>query len=153
MLKNYNFFDSSWNKSGQGFKHNFEVNTIKGEKVVLDRASSLMWQQGGSPDSMQFEAAQKWITELNKKGYVGYYDWRLPTLEEGMSLMEPKKMNKDRYIDPVFDRNQSWIWTCDPYPGAAGAQWVVYFYGGGCYYYLNDGPSYVRAVRFGQSSP
>ena len=67
--------------------------------------------------------------------------------------MEPKKNINILYIDPLFDSNQTWIWTSDPYSGAAGAQWVVNFYYGSCYIYYLDGSDYVRAVRFGQSSP
>lgn len=111
-----------------------------------------MWQQGGSANKMKYEAAQKWIEDLNRKGYAGYSDWRLPTLEEAMSMMDPKQLNGDLYIDPKFDSRQRWIWTSDPYPGAA-AQWVAYFDGGRC---RNDDldfydRGYVRAVRFGQS--
>lgn len=68
-----------------------------------------------------------------------------------MSLMEPEKKN-DLYINPIFDDEQRWIWTADAFKGAAGEQWVVGFNFGLC-----DGYSlsnhYVRAVRFGQSSP
>jgi hypothetical protein len=154
MLKKFDFFDSSWNKAGRGFDNQYKAETIKGDKVILDEASGLMWQQGGSPESMSYEAAKKWVEDLNNNGYAGYHDWRLPTLEEAMSLMEPRK-NKDLYIDPIFDSNQTWIWTSDPYQGAAGRQWVVNFSTGYCndlsalYYYL----VYVRAVCFGQSSP
>lgn len=30
-----------------------------------------------------------WLEELNKLGYAGRHDWRLPTIEEAMTLMEP----------------------------------------------------------------
>ncbi|MCU0645143.1 MAG: DUF1566 domain-containing protein, partial [bacterium] len=154
MLKNYNFFDSSWNKSGSGFKHKFEAKTINGKKVVIDRASGLMWQQGGSSDSMLFKKTKSWIAELNRQRYAGFSDWRLPTLEEAMSLMEPDKMNGDLYIDPIFDSNQRWIWTCDLEQGGSSA-WVVGFDDGRCYYGQFHYYDYysVRAVRFGQSSP
>lgn len=111
-----------------------------------------MWQQGGSPDTMNFEAAKNWINDLNRKRYSGYHDWRLPTLEEAMSLLERDKMNGDLYIDLIFDSNQRWIWTCDLVQGGSSA-WVVYFNDGECYDYLFDISDYVRAVRFGQSSP
>jgi len=152
MLKKFDFFDSSKNEAGHGFENHYKTETIKGDKVVFDEASGLMWQQSGSSKWMVYEEAKKWIDELNKKGYAGYNDWRLPTLEEAMSLMEPKKMNGDLYFDPLFDKNQSWIWTSDQVHGAA-AQWVVDFYLGKCYYDFLGLNDHVRAVRFGQSSP
>ena len=152
MLKKMNFFDSSWNKEGSGFAHQYKSETIKGDKVVFDDASGLMWQQAGSPEYMKFEAAKKWIADLNKKGFAGFHDWRLPTLEEAMSLIEPKKNQDGLYIDPVFYSKQTWIWTCDQVQGASSA-WVVSFDNGRCYYVQFDSITYVRAVRFGQSSP
>jgi hypothetical protein len=93
---------------------------------------------------MTYADAENYIRELNKKGVAGYNDWRLPTLEEAMSLMELSKKNGDLYIDPVFDKTQRWIWTADKFP--AGVAWVVGFYGGHCLYGLYVS-RYVRAVR------
>jgi len=138
-------------QKGAGLNHNYEQLTESGDKVVIDHATGLMWQQGGALNHMDYEDAKKWIAELNKKDFAGYYDWRLPTLEEAMSLMEREK-RRDLYIDPVFDSKQSWIWTSDFYKGGSRA-WVVSFGDGGCgdYNFFNLG-SYVRAVRSGQSS-
>lgn len=113
MLKKHGFFCRAydWNKkfsnpNGGGFANQYEPKTIQGDLVVIDNACGLMWQQGGSSESMIFEAAKTWIDNLKEKGYAGYHDWRLPTLEEAMSLMEPKQLNGDLYIDPKFDSTQ-----------------------------------------------
>jgi len=129
MLNQHDFFDSIYNKKGKGIQHLY-LELGDESRVVFDLATGLMWQQGGSSEPMKFEEVQNWIADLNRKRYAGYNDWRLPTLEEAMSLMEPKKLNKDLYIDQVFGSQQRWIWTSDPYSGAAGAQWVVGFYSG-----------------------
>ncbi len=102
---------------------------------------------------MIFEEARQWIDALNQKGYAGFKDWRLPTLEEAMSLMEPRKNKNYLYIDPIFDATQRWIWTSDQIQGGVGRQWVVRFHSGDCYDYNFDYyDGYVRAVRFRQSS-
>lgn len=109
-----------------------------------------MWQQSGS-DNMIFEDVKKYINEINEKRFADFNDWRLPTLEEGLSLMEPKQKNSF-YIDPIFDNKQRFIWTADKLKVAV-AQWVVGFYGGYCFYFGTlDSYSYVRAVRSGQLS-
>ena len=151
MLKDKNLFDSDWNKSSKGFDNNYELMTKKGEQIVYDHASGLMWQQSGSSESMNYENAKKWIDDRNREGYAGYNDWRLPTLEEAMSLMEPKENNEGLYIDPVFDKTQGWIWTSDMVKGESWA-WVVSFVDGGCDDYFLFYDLYVRAVRSGQSS-
>lgn len=156
MLKHFDFFDSAWNKAGRGFANQYKAKKIKGDNIIFDEASGLMWQQAGSPESMEYEAAKKWIVDLNIKGYAGYHDWRLPTLEEAYSLKEPKKNKNGLYIDPVFHSKQPWIWTCDLQQvyqvgviGGILGIWVVRFYIG--HYGRFRDYSYVRAVRSRQS--
>lgn len=145
LLKN-NFFDIRWNKKGK-FDNQLTKNKIQDDEVVIDESSGLVWQQSGSLNEMKYEYAKNWIEELNKKLYAGYSDWRLPTLEEAMSLMEPEK-KEGLYIDPLFDKNQKWIWTSDLVKGESAAAWVVYFNKGYCYYnYFTYYSIVVRAVR------
>ena len=139
MLANHDFFDRDWNKDGKGYANQFKPVTRKGKKLVVDEKSGLTWQESGSSQYMPFEQAPAYIQKLRREKYGGYSDWRLPTLEEAMSLMEPENMNGDLYIDPVFDKKQAWIWTSDR--SSASSAWVVAFSYGGC------GGSGVRAVR------
>lgn len=144
MLKEKNLFDFSWNKSGEGIQNQYEI--VEGEKLVIDHATNLTWQQSGSADFMTYADAEKYVRDLNNKSFGGYSDWRMPTLEEAMTLMEPTKKNGELYIDQVFDKTQTWIWTADE--SSAGVAWVVIFTNGYCNDYsrlLNN--LYVRAVR------
>lgn len=147
MLKRHNFFDKNRNKNSKGIEHLYQKISKVKANVVIDYKTSLMWQQSGS-SNMTYEGAKKYIEQLNREQFAGYSDWRLPTLEEAMSLMEPKKNKDGLYIDAVFDKTQRWIWTADSY--SASAAWVVDFYGGGCrYYHVGYADDVVRAVRFG----
>ncbi|MBN2092241.1 DUF1566 domain-containing protein [candidate division KSB1 bacterium] len=148
MLQKYNLFDSDYHKTGNGIKHRYFMTGEK-DKVILDLTTGLIWQQGGSPEYFYWKDVQKWIDDLNRKGYAGYHDWRLPTLEEAMSLMEPKKLNSGLYIDPVFDKSQRWIWTADQVAGGS-LRWVVYFASGNCH--DSSIYDYLRLVRSGLSS-
>ncbi|MCK6559441.1 DUF1566 domain-containing protein [candidate division KSB1 bacterium] len=149
MLESVDLFATDWNKNARGLPHVYEIRDRSGVKVVVDHATGLMWQQGGSNDSMRFGDAEKHIQKLNRERFAGYNDWRLPTLEEAMSLMEPTKKNGDLYIDPVFDKTQRWIWTADK--GSAGVAWVVLFDSGDCSTHNVTNGNHVRAVRSGQS--
>jgi len=106
-------------KRNQGFfgystiSHDYEVNIIEDDKVVIDHATGLMWHQSGSFKNMSWKRAKKWVAELNEKGYAGFSNWRLPTLEETVSLLEPSETNGNQFIDPAFDKAQSSVWTCD----------------------------------------
>jgi hypothetical protein len=151
MLKNYNFFDSSYNENGKGIEHKYENRNIKGDEVVLDHVSNLMWQKEGSSNSLTFKESKKYIMELNHIGYAGYRDWRIPTLEEAMNLMEQKQSDYGLFIDPVFDKQRLVIWTADLLLGTAG-QWIVSFIHGSCSWSILDMVNYVRAVRSSQSS-
>ncbi len=94
-------------------KHDYEENTIKGEKIVVDHATKLMWHQSGSHNNISWKRAKKWVRELNEHSYAGFTDWRLPTLEEAISLLESSEKHGNQFIDPVFDNTQWSIWTCD----------------------------------------
>ena len=145
MLRNKGIFDSRRNPSGPGISHKYEAQN--GETVVYDHATGLMWQQSGSRNDMNYERAKNYISELNREQFAGYIDWRLPTLEEAMSLMEPIQENNNLHIDQIFDSCQMMIWTSDFRRDSMS--WVVRFDAGYCDYVYNDSNNNysVRAVR------
>lgn len=137
MLKRHNFFsrESFWNKNHCNprgdFANNYESKVINGDKVVLDHATGLMWHQSGSEDNMPYRYAKQWVEDLNRRGYAGYHDWRLPTLEEGASLLESTRMNGRLHIDPRFSASQWEIWTTDEVSGFSFPRaWTVEFFEG-----------------------
>ncbi|MBD3343052.1 MAG: TIR domain-containing protein [Candidatus Lokiarchaeota archaeon] len=162
LLKLHDFYDRDRNPMGKGIKHQYVVKKINADTVVIDETTELMWQHGGSSKALSLEDAKNWINILNKKVFAGCSDWRLPTLEEAMSLMEPEKkkdalhtdpmlyITQNLFIDSVFDKAQGWIWTSDIVSDlmkVSGA-WVVGFGDGCCRYGHPTALShYVRAVR------
>ena len=142
MLKQHDFFDTNQHKEGKGLAHLYLPSEREGEKLVIDYATGLTWQQAGSSNSMVYSDVEKYVRELNTKRFAGYEDWRLPSLEEAMSLMEREKRSGDLYIAPVFGRTQIWIWTADKQ--GTGRTWVAYFNDGLC---SHRGFGYVARVR------
>ncbi|MCP4107971.1 MAG: DUF1566 domain-containing protein [Desulfobacteraceae bacterium] len=113
--------------------------------TVTDSATGLMWQKSGSDNTMKHSEAHVYIDGLNRKKFAGCNDWRLPTLEELVSLLEDKKVN-GFYINPVFEcREYGWYWTADK--RASGGAWLVYFNYGYVDWYNLDYNYYVRGVR------
>ena len=124
--------------------HEYEEEIIGDDKVVIDHATGLMWHPSGSCEYMKRKEVKKWIRGLNRKGYAGYYDWRVPTVEEASSLLEASEKNGNLYIDTVFDKKQRWLWTGDSC--SSGGMWRVYLDGG----YVDWGDVsllFVRPVR------
>ena len=145
MLKQRGFYDRNLHKEGKGIAHLYLASERHGEKLVIDYVTGLTCQQTGSSNSMNYTEAEKFIRELNAKRFAGYEDWRLPSLEEAMSLMEREEKSGGLYIDPVFDRRQQWIWTADK--SSASSCWVVGFDDGRCSNLRVDYYVYVRLVR------
>ncbi len=118
--------------------------------VVLDHATGLMWQQSGSDDYMNYESALKYVEKLNRQKFAGYSDWRLPTILELMSLVEPEEQSNGLYIDPIFripGRSFTWYWSSDRVAGSSGSAWVVDFSLGNVRWNRFQVYLYVRCVR------
>jgi len=144
MLVRYRFFDSLRNPAGHGVRHGYRLTTDS--QIVFDATTGRYWQRGGSLAPLPLTEAQTYVEALNTAGFGGFTNWRLPTLEEAMSLMERRQADGDLHLDSLFDRVQWWIWTADHHSGSRA--WVVYFHGASCFtYVVIRGSSYVRAVR------
>jgi serine/threonine-protein kinase len=87
--------------------------TVAAGGTVADRATGLLWQQSGSEYPMTWDKARAYIDKLNESGSGGRTDWRLPTIDELMSLLVRTPHGGGYCIEPVFDRNQKWLWSCD----------------------------------------
>ncbi len=128
-------------------EHDYEGKVINGDNVVIDRATGLMWHQSGTKHFIKRRYAREWVMNLNQQKYAGYSDWRFPTVEEAASLLTSDKVN-GRYLDPVFDGKQEWIWTGNSYDSENA--WSTDFVGGGVLTCNVDDGSYVRPVRSGK---
>ena len=103
-----------------------------------------MWQPSGSDDKMNLDSALDWIVSRNARKVGGFDDWRLPTLEEALSLMS-KDVQDGIHIDQIFDNRQTSIWTIDREGDSAG--WIVNYDDGFCHRDNVEREHFVRAVR------
>ena len=89
MVKDKKFYHNKWNRSSHLdslIKTGFELQ--QRGLVVVDTINGLMWQQSGSDTIMKFEEVEGYIRRLNEQTFAGFSAWRLPTLEEAMSLTQ-----------------------------------------------------------------
>jgi serine/threonine protein kinase len=126
MIRRYDFYDDSFNKSGS-FKNKYAKTFIGNDTVITDEAAGLMWYAGPLSPAANFKKAEAVIKTLNRNKYGGFTDWRLPTLEEAASLLKRKNID-NLYIDPEFPNGLIGIWTGDQQ--RFQTYWTVNFYKG-----------------------
>jgi hypothetical protein len=47
--------------------HDYNLKAIKGDKVVVDNATGLMWHQSGSYNYVDWDEAKEWVEDLNSE--------------------------------------------------------------------------------------
>ncbi len=138
--------EQDWGFYGHStIRHRYELRSIVYDAVVLDHTTGLMWHQNGSERFKDKEEISEWVANLNLKGYAGFKDWRLPTAEEAVSLLEPNQNFGDMYVDTIFDKKQPWIWTGDSY--GSDAAWVMSACYGSIFWNKFDEFFSIRPVR------
>lgn len=84
-----------------------------GEGVVFDRTTGLTWERSGSQYPVTWHEAKAYIEERNRDRCGGYSDWRLPTVDELISLVTETPHGRSLCIEPVFDPTQKQLWSLD----------------------------------------
>jgi len=121
IVRSHNFFDSQHHPAGRFA--NFLVNNGDG-KTITDRATGVMWQRAGC-DITAIRHIHAWIDKLNGQKFAGFSDWRLPTMEEALSLLEPERNDKGLYLHPCFCMAQPFIFLADE--RKPGGYWFIDF--------------------------
>jgi serine/threonine-protein kinase len=81
--------------------------------VLFDSSTGLTWQSSGSTDPMSWRHAQGYVERLNADSFADFRTWRLPTVDELFSCLDPPLLNAARCGDSHFDRAKTCLWTCD----------------------------------------
>lgn len=120
--------------------------------VIIDYTTGLTWQTLSS-DEIECQDIQPYIGKLNVERFAGFYDWRLPTIPELISLIEPKKQANCLCLDVCFKTHEEeWCWSADIRPERTGAclsNWYVYFNDGSVFWSTPGHKRRIRAVRTG----
>ena len=86
--------------------------TARGE-TVSDAATGLVWQRGGSEYALDWAEAKAYVEGLNVEGFGGASGWRLPTVDELVSVLSPPAEFTGHCLDPVFDQEKRLLWSAD----------------------------------------
>ncbi|MBW2429525.1 MAG: DUF1566 domain-containing protein [Deltaproteobacteria bacterium] len=120
----------------------FEINP---DGTITDQATGLVWQQSGAEFPLTWPQANDYVQELNSSQFAGSNSWRLPTINELMTLLTELPHGEDYCIESVFDLRQKWIWSCDR--RSFTAAWYVSIDMGYVAWQDFTGYYHVRAVR------
>ncbi|HLE88305.1 MAG TPA: DUF1566 domain-containing protein [Candidatus Brocadiaceae bacterium] len=116
--------------------------------AVLDKETGLVWEK--SPDTTRRNWADA-IYYAYDKTVGGRKEWRLLTVEELASLVDPTQSNPALPSDPPFTNVQSGgYWSSTTSVGNTSGAWGVYFGNGNVYYDGKSGSGCVWCVRGGQ---
>ena len=127
----------------------------KGDGTLIDRDSGLVWAKEDSwpvaQDWLDFQAALKFVDDMNKRDFLGYHDWRFPEKEEIEKLFVPEstiiaRSNQEIHLDSLFapgGGNGSW---CLPFDQQA-AFYFSYATGMLQHYDQDFSQGYIRLVR------
>lgn len=94
-----------------------------GDGTISDTTTGLTWEQHGSRYPLTWEGALAHVRRLNRKAYAGRTDWRLPTIEELITLFTGKTEPGEFCLEPSFDPRKARLWSSDT--KAFTAAWYV----------------------------
>ncbi|MDD1679597.1 MAG: DUF1566 domain-containing protein [Methanomicrobiales archaeon] len=125
--------------------------------TITDTKTGLTWIKNPHTDlPKKFKGEMKWqeaIDACKELNFAGHKDWRSPTAEELISIIDwTKGAGNDPTIDTAFfpDTKPSWYWTITPCPWSADNARIVGFYSGDVHYCDKGIIYYVRPVRSSQ---
>jgi hypothetical protein len=125
-----------------------------GDGTVTDSETGLMWQQlSADAGTMTWQEALAYCEELSLAGYT---DWRLPNLNELISIVDFSASRPSIDVDAFPDTVDDWYHSSTTGVAVPSSAWSVDFTFGGSNYSSISPKSFrkhVRAVRGGPGTP
>jgi hypothetical protein len=130
--------DAESNRILDGQTARFEVR----DDVVTDLATGLVWNQKASPATfpMSWAEAFEYVVGLNRSGYHGIVNWRLPCRRELFSLISHQQINPALPVDhPFTDVFSGYYWTSSACRRLTDQAWYIHLGGGRIYRGMKHG--------------
>jgi eukaryotic-like serine/threonine-protein kinase len=83
------------------------------DDTVEDRSTGLVWQKTGCGYPRTWQEAHLYVRRLNESAHGGVRNWRMPTIDELITLLTPTHQGADLCVEPIFGKTQRWIWSSD----------------------------------------
>jgi len=126
--------------------------------TAFDKELATVWLRDADKarKSMTWEEANEYIQRLNKEGYAGYGDWRLPDKNELATLIAYMKgQGKNNNIHDLLknagfkNMKADYYWSATLTEDGSGLAWVLDMYGGEISSAAKSNSCYVWPVRTG----
>ena len=122
--------------------------TDNGNGTVTDNVTGLVWQQEDTDTKYTWEEAMTCCEDTLT--LAGYSDWRLPSREELVSIVDYDTFNPSIDSTTFPNTNISYHWSSATSANNTSYAWIVNFYNGYVTYTNKSYNNYVRCVRDGQ---
>lgn len=141
-------FEKDDGKLQNGISRHFTRDDKK--NIVTDDITKLQWQD----DEVNIVLEKKWLEAkeyCEKINFSGYDDWRLPQIDELVSITNKNKHKNTTYN--VFKKSKStYYWTSSTYVQNEPTAWVVNFKGGASFSQAKEHSLNLRCVRGGDKN-
>ena len=124
----------------------FIVVSLQANEIVKDSETGMVWQDSAKIVQRDYSAAKEYCNDLSLGGYS---DWKLPTIDELVSIVDKKRYKPA--IKKIFKNSKNdYYWSSSEYANDSSRAWHVHFYAGYDGYHNKSSKRYVRCVRVGQ---
>jgi hypothetical protein len=135
---------------------------VNADGTVEDTRTGLMWKRcsegqtgsacaGGQAASYTWKAALDYVQAFNRSGgFAGHADWRLPNVNELLSLVERRCFDPAINLTAFPATPSNFYWSSSPYAGDGSFAWFVNFSDGFDFAGSKGFDFSVRLVRSGQ---
>jgi len=82
-------------------------------EILRHAGHGLLWQRRGSPYPCTWDEAGDYIRSCNEAGLAGRNHWRLPTMEELLTLVRTPEHEHALCLPQPFSQRQRLLWSAD----------------------------------------
>ncbi|MFH1139641.1 MAG: DUF1566 domain-containing protein [Pseudomonadota bacterium] len=95
----------------------------RNDGTVSQPATGLTWEAAGSVFPLTWLEAREYLDDLNEKQFAGRRNWRLPTVDELLTLLARPGNEAGSCLAPSFPPDRKRLWSADQ--RSALAAWYV----------------------------